>query len=156
MNSTLTYTIFILLGLLIFGLAFLAKIIFDLKKKIKMLLGGGEAEADPQKDLLRRVVKAETKLEEIEPRLRITEGLSKVSVQKVGFLRFNPFQDTGGDNSFAIALLDRDNNGVLVSSLYTRGGVRVYGKSVAKGKSKQPLSEEEQKVLEEAVGRHSI
>lgn len=153
MDQTLTYTIFILLGLLILGLAFLAKIMFDMKKKIKMLLGGGKGGGDPQKDLLRRVVRAETKLEEVEPRLQIVEGLSKISVQKVGFLRFNPFQDTGGDNSFVIALLDRENNGVLVSSLYTRGGVRVYGKSVGQGKSKQPLSQEEQKVLEEAVNK---
>ena len=121
-----------------------------------MLLGGGEGLADPQQDLLRRLTKVETKLEEIKPRLQIVEGLSKISVQKVGFLRFNPFQDTGGDNSFVIALLDRENNGILVSSLYTRGGVRVYGKSVGQGKSKQPLSEEEQKVLEEAVASHSI
>lgn len=145
--DSLIYVIFILLGLIILGLFFLVKVVFDLKKKMKMLLGNGKIDADPQKDLLRRVIGAETKLEDVEPRLRIVEDLSKISIQKVGFLRFNPFQDTGGDNSFVVALLDRENNGVLVSSLYTRGGVRIYGKQIEKGKPKQQLSEEEKRVL---------
>lgn len=144
-----TYVIFILFGLMVLGLVFLVKVVFDLRKKMKMLLGDGEMNADPQKDLLRRIVRAETKIEEVEPRLRIVENLSKISIQKVGFLRFNPFQDTGGDNSFVVVFLDRENNGVLISSLYTRGGVRIYGKQIEKGKSKQQLSEEEKRVLKE-------
>ena len=76
-----------------------------------------------------------------------------MSVQKVGFLRFNPFQDTGGDNSFALALLDRENNGVILSSFYTREGVRIYAKQIENGASRQALSDEEKKVLEEALNR---
>ncbi len=156
MGLTSTYIVFTLLGLLILGLVFLTKIVFNLKKKIKILLGKGETDLDLPGNLLQRIVKAESRLEEIEPRLQIVEDLSKVSIQKVGFLRFNPFQDTGGDNSFAVALLDRENNGILVSSLYTRSGVRVYGKSVAQGRAKQLLSEEEQKVLKEAINSHLL
>ena len=82
------------------------------------------------------------------------EKISHVSIQKVGFLRFNPFQDTGGDQSFILTLLDRDNNGVLISSLYARGGVRIYAKNIERGKAKHPLSKEEKEVLEETIRKN--
>lgn len=126
--------------------------ISDLRKKIKLLFGGVDSDSETmQKDLIRRLARAETKIETLEPRLELVEQISKISVQKVGFKRFNPFQDTGGDNSFVLALLDRDNNGIIISSLYAREGGRLYGKSVEKGKSKHTLSDEEKNILEEAV-----
>lgn len=128
--------------------------VFDLRKKVKILFGGGESkEKDFQKDLVRRLTKAEVKLEGLEPRLNLLEEISKTSVQKVGFLRFNPFNDTGGDNSFVAALLDRENNGIIITSLYLREGMRLYAKRVTGGKTAQQLSEEEDKVLKETVQR---
>ncbi|MFA5871902.1 MAG: DUF4446 family protein [Parcubacteria group bacterium] len=77
--------------------------------------------------------------------------LAKKSVHKVGVIRFNPFKDLGGDQSFSIALLDGQNNGVVVSSLHTRGGNRVYAKPVEFGKAvKHPLTEEEQEAIKKA------
>jgi len=75
------------------------------------------------------------------------------SVQKVGVVRFNPFKDTGGDQSFAIALLDASDSGLVISSLYTRDGVRVFSKAIEKGKSKYQLSEEEKQAIEKAKGK---
>ena len=151
MNPTLTYIIFIFLGLLLVGFIYLARTVFILKKKIKLLSGNTESSGNPQTDLLNRTVRIETKLEEIEPRFKMVEEISKISIQKVGFLRFNPFQDTGGDNSFVLAMLDQKNDGIILSSLYTRGGVRVYGKQIQNGQSKHQLSEEEKRVIREAV-----
>ena len=151
MNPTLTYIIFIFLGLLLVGFIYLARTVFILKKKIKLLSGNTESSGNPQTDLLNRTVRIETKLEEIEPRFKMVEEISKISIQKVGFLRFNPFQDTGGDNSFVLAMLDQKNDGIILSSLYTRGGVRVYGKQIQNGQSKHQLSEEEKRVITEAM-----
>lgn len=72
-------------------------------------------------------------------------------IQKVGVVRFNPFKDTGGDQSFILSLVDANNTGVIISSLYSRSGTRWYAKSVVGGKAvEHELSEEEKKALKEA------
>jgi len=74
------------------------------------------------------------------------------SFTKSALVRFNPFEDTGGDQSFAVAFLDGGDNGVVISSLHSRGGTRVYAKTVSGGKSTNyPFSKEEKEVVEKAV-----
>lgn len=71
-------------------------------------------------------------------------------IQKVGLLRFNPFKDTGGDQSFILSLVDGNDSGIIISALYSRSGTRWYAKKVKDGKSTEyELSEEEEKVLKE-------
>jgi hypothetical protein len=72
------------------------------------------------------------------------------SIQKVGIIRFNPFSDVGGDQSFSIALLDGNDNGLVITSFYTRDGNRVYGKPIKRGISKYALSKEEVKAINQA------
>lgn len=77
------------------------------------------------------------------------EGL--LHIQKVGLVRFNPFKDTGGDQSFVLSLTDGNDNGVLISGLYSRSGTRWYAKRVANGKGvEHELTEEESKALKQA------
>jgi len=72
-------------------------------------------------------------------------------IQKIGLVRFNPFKDTGGDQSFILSLVDGNDTGVIISGLYARSGTRWYAKRVVKGKSlEHELSEEEKKALREA------
>jgi hypothetical protein len=72
-------------------------------------------------------------------------------VQKVGLVRFNPFAETGGDQSFCLALLDANNSGVVVSSLHSRDATRVYAKPVKAGKEAgYALSEEEKRAIKGA------
>ena len=72
-------------------------------------------------------------------------------IQKVGLLRFNPFKDTGGDQSFILSLVDSNDTGVIISGLYSRSGLRWYAKKVVNGKgSEHELSAEEKKALKEA------
>jgi len=79
-------------------------------------------------------------------------NLSLRGLHKVAMLRFNPFKDLGGDQSFSIALLNGKNNGITISSLHTREGTRVYSKAIAGGKSeKYPLTEEEDQVVRQAM-----
>lgn len=113
-----------------------------------ILLGGARnAPKNAYEDLVRRVVAMETLQQETGPRIATLEARARTTVQKVGFLRFNPFQDTGGDNSFVLALLDQEHNGVVVSSLYSRDGTRIYAKKIELGTTTHPLLEEEQQVL---------
>lgn len=73
-------------------------------------------------------------------------------VQKIGLVRFNPFKDTGGDQSFVLSLVDSNNTGVIISALYSRSGTRWYAKRVSQGKGTEyELSEEEKQVLKEGV-----
>ncbi len=72
-------------------------------------------------------------------------------IQKIGLVRFNPFKDTGGDQSFILSLVDGNDTGVIISGLYARSGTRWYAKRVIKGKSvDHDLSDEEKKALKEA------
>lgn len=72
-------------------------------------------------------------------------------IQKIGLLRFNPFKDTGGDQSFILSLIDANNTGVVITALYSRSGTRWYAKKVVKGKGfEHELSEEEKKSLKMA------
>jgi len=87
---------------------------------------------------------------------QIDDTLAHV-VQGVGLVRFRAFQDTGGDQSFALALADGEGNGVVISTLYGRGQTRVYAKPVQGWLSSKLLGEEEEQALAEArqivVGR---
>jgi hypothetical protein len=70
---------------------------------------------------------------------------------KLGVVRFNPFSEMGGDHSFSIALLDGNNDGILLTGLHTRERTRVYMKNVVKGKTKLELSKEESDALRKAL-----
>lgn len=74
-------------------------------------------------------------------------------IQKVGLVRFNPFKDTGGDQSFILSLIDGKDTGVIISGLYSRSGTRWYAKRVVAGKGvEHELSEDEKRALKEAKG----
>lgn len=75
------------------------------------------------------------------------------SIQRIGIVRYNPFgkNDTGGNQSFSIALLDDDNNGFVITSMHAREGTRVYAKPVLDGKSTNTLSNEEVEAIKKAT-----
>jgi sensor domain CHASE-containing protein len=81
---------------------------------------------------------------------RELETSSRLALQKVGLVRYNPFQDTGGDQSFAIALLDQSGSGLVISSLHGRAETRIFAKQVANGRSAHSLSDEEQQAIRAA------
>jgi hypothetical protein len=79
------------------------------------------------------------------------EAAGRRAIQRIGLVRFNPFEDTGGNQSFALALTDAAGNGFVVSSLHTRTGTRVYAKAIADGRSDGALSAEETEALRLAL-----
>ena len=80
----------------------------------------------------------------------ISDG--RLHIQKIGLLRFNPFKETGGDQSFILALLDENDNGIVLSGLYARSGMRWYAKKIRKGQGlEHNLSEEEKEAIRQAI-----
>lgn len=88
---------------------------------------------------------------EIQELFSISNKIHKLShhgLHKVGVIRFNPFKDVGGNQSFSIALLDGKKSGLVISSLHTREGTRVYAKPVINSVSKNyTLTEEEKQAI---------
>lgn len=77
---------------------------------------------------------------------------NKKHLQNVGFKRYNPFTDTGGDQSFTAAILDDNGDGIMISSLHSRENTRLYAKKVDNGQvSSQTLSNEEKEVIKQAL-----
>ncbi len=78
------------------------------------------------------------------------KGLSHF--QKVELMRFNPYQDTGGDQSFVLVLLDDKGSGVVITSLHARSGTRIFAKEVILGKAgNHKFSDEEEKAIKKAL-----
>lgn len=79
-------------------------------------------------------------------------GEVRQHLSRVALLRYNPYDDTGGDQSFSLALLDDQGNGIVLTSLHARSGTRVFAKPISSGKGdKYHLSEEEKQVIEKAM-----
>ena len=97
---------------------------------------------------LGRVVSAQMDLADLGRRTERLEADGRRAFQRIGLVRFNPFEDTGGNQSFALALLDADEDGIVISSLHSRGSTRIYAKAVAAGRPEAALSDEESEALE--------
>lgn len=129
--SIILYRIFALFNKLTKGVE-----VTDLKKVLEKVLSQGIKNEKDVLDLLKRVNQQ--------------EEASKLHIQKVGLIRFNPFKELGGDHSFSLAVLDGEDSGIVITSLHTRDRTRVYMKQILKGKSDTELSEEERKALAKA------
>ena len=92
------------------------------------------------------------KLTELGKRFEESEKDSLKHIQKVGLLRYNPFEDVGGDQSFTVALLNKEGNGTVITSLHNRSGTRVFAKKVVRGNfEKHEFSKEEAQIIKEAL-----
>ena len=101
--------------------------------------------------VLKQTHTAKTDIAKLKEQYATIEQQGQFHIQKIGLLRFNPFKDTGGDQSFILALLDAKETGVVISGLYSRSGTRWYAKKVINGRGVEyELSEEEKKTIKEA------
>ena len=98
-----------------------------------------------------RVDEVAHRLDDLDRLHAFLEERSRGSLQHIGMVRFNPFDDTGSDQSFAIALLDDRRDGVVLSSLHGRANTRLFAKPVENGESKHALSTEEAQAIKIAV-----
>ena len=100
---------------------------------------------------LERVEAVARELDEVVARQAVLEGAQRRAFQRVGLVRYNPFEETGGNQSFALALLDAAGDGWVLSSLHARSGTRVYAKAIKAGRSDAALSDEETAALGQAM-----
>lgn len=103
------------------------------------------------KDYSNQVKDASAKLDELATFAAKLHQAGSIALTKIGMIRFNPFNDTGGDQSFCLAALDSHDNGFIISSIHARTGTRVYAKEINHGKSKHNLSDEEAIALKRAL-----
>lgn len=89
--------------------------------------------------------------DKIEKQQKIILNKLRSCIQYMGIIRYNTFEDVGGDLSYAIALMDEEKNGVVLNSLYYREGCYTYGKPIIAGESKYQLSTEEQQAIDKAL-----
>ncbi len=98
-----------------------------------------------------QAVRAGERMDEIEAMHSVIDQRTRRSLQHIGLVRYNPFDDTGSDQSFAIALLDDQRDGIVLSSLHGRTNTRIFAKPVADGGSPHNLSDEESQAIRIAV-----
>ncbi len=153
-NSNIIVLLLLFLFILLGG--WIIYIQISLKKIIKRnkeLFKGSEGE-NLETILNNHIKRVNFVLKNLKKLDRICEEIDKMassSVQKIGIIRFNPFSDVGGNQSFAIALLDSRNSGFVFSSLHSREGTRVYAKPIISEKSEYHLSTEEIKAIKKAI-----
>jgi hypothetical protein len=141
-----------LLSLILVILALLR--ISKTRRNLEVLFSGKEA-TDLESIILAHTKEIQAIDKEIQELFEISNkihALAQRSVHKVGIIRFNPFKDIGRDQSFALALLDGKDSGLVISSLHTREGTRIYSKPIIKGESeKYTLTEEEKQAIKTAT-----
>lgn len=100
---------------------------------------------------LSRVKLALERVDDVELTCKKLQLMAEKSIQKVGVVRFNAFQDTGSDLSFAVALLDSRGDGVVISTIFGRDESRTYAKPIQRGASSYNLSAEELQAVGKAL-----
>jgi hypothetical protein len=96
---------------------------------------------------LDKVLAVSRAVDDLGRRTASLETGARSALQRVGIVRYNPFEETGGNQSFALALLDAEDHGIIISSLHARSGTRVYAKAVTSGRPAGALSDEEAEAL---------
>lgn len=150
---------YVLLGMTV--MIFLAFIVFisiniklaKMNKRYRKMMKGMEGVNVEQMLLahLEEVKQALRTVDDLSVQCRMMEEAAKKSIRRVGIIRFNAFEDMGSDLSFAIALLDDQNNGVVVSSIYSRSESHTYAKPIISGNSSYFLTEEEIQAIKQAI-----
>lgn len=140
----------VLLGIALVWIAVLTYFFFKLRSHYNTLVAGVNKKT--LEAVLTNIVKdlhtAKKGIAQLSARCDTIEKEQLFHIQKIGLLRFNPFKDTGGDQSFILALLDAKDTGVVITALYSRSGTRWYAKRVVNGRgSEHDLSDDERQAL---------
>ena len=121
--------------------------------RLKKIFAGTKARNLEEMIILigKKINQVENKQQDIDQHLTtIDERLNK-SIRNIETVRFNPFFDAGGNQSFAISFMNDEGNGVIISSLYARDRMSIFAKPIVGGKSEFELSEEEKNVLDKSI-----
>jgi hypothetical protein len=146
--STEYLPIFILAGVLLITLIILLR----LEMRFQKLMMGTQAKnlEEVMNILGRHMENLESTQKEINAHLVTVDKRLNKSIRSIETSRFNPFPDAGSNQSFAIALLNDEGDGVVLSSLYARDRMSIFAKPIVKNSSTHELTEEEEEVLKKA------
>lgn len=103
-------------------------------------------------EVLKEVGNFKGDLEQVKNKLAEVENQGQLHIQKAALSRYNPYEDTGGNMSFSLSLLDNKGTGIVVTSLHARSGTRIFAKPVTAGKAEKfKFSKEEEEVIKIAL-----
>ena len=153
LSIILTVIVVLLVLLIILSIVMLVKLSKAKKRYNSLVNGAGESLEDIIADNIAQMNELVVKNNKIDADYAEMKSLFTKSIQKVAVHRFCAFADMGGDLSYAVALLDNQNNGVIFSSIFGRQDSCTYVKPIENGVSKYPLTQEENKVLLEAMSK---
>jgi hypothetical protein len=102
-------------------------------------------------DFVSRMDRVEQVTQSMDHRVGSVQAKLPYLIQHIGVVRFNPFADKGGDQSFALAILDDHADGAVISSLHSRVDVRIYAKPIVGGQSTYSLSADEKEAIARAM-----
>ena len=125
-----------------------------IQKNYQRFLDKFGKETNIEEDLKKYVDKVEAVDKENKELVEYCNNINKTvqkCIQKVGIVRYTAFNDIGSDLSFALALLDNENNGVVLNGIYSREMSNIYAKPVVNGESSYTLSEQEKEAIKKAV-----
>ena len=145
--------IYVVFGLFFIWLIFISWILYRTRRHYYNLISGSRKQtiAEILDQLLSNNKKFSLEIEKLTKDLKGAIEQSKLPLQKIGMVRFNPFERAGGEQSFVIALLNDHNSGIIINFIYTREGLRTYVKKVKEGRGeKYELSEEEQEAIKKS------
>lgn len=137
---------------LIATVAILVLFVIRLELRIRKLLRGNTVDnvEEAMVNAFKDIEKLHNAKNEIEKEIGVINGKIKKNIRTIGTVRFNPFSDVGGKQSFASAFIDSEGDGVVLSSLFSRDKVSVFAKPIEKFESEYDLSGEEKVALEKA------
>lgn len=149
----------IMVGILTIGFISILYSNIKLKNKYNKFMkkiGNGKNIEEDLENYMYRVERVERQNAEIISYCKNLDDEVAKCIQKVGMVRYSAFKDTGSDLSFAVAMLDENNDGVVFNGIYSREMSNLYAKPVKKGVSEYTLSEEEKEAIRRAIEANNL
>lgn len=149
----------IMVGILTIGFISILYSNIKLKNKYNKFMkkiGNGKNIEEDLENYMYRVERVERQNAEIISYCKNLDDEVAKCIQKVGIVRYSAFKDTGSDLSFAVAMLDENNDGVVFNGIYSREMSNIYAKPVKKGVSEYTLSEEEKEAIRRAIEANNL
>lgn len=125
-------------------------------REFMLKFGKGKNIEEDLENYIYRVEKVEKQNSDLQLVCKEISNQMSGCIQKIGIVRYNAFKDTGSDLSFALALLDENNTGVVMNGIYSREMSNIYAKPVENGKSSYTISAEEKLAIDKAVQSKNI
>lgn len=121
-------------------------------KKFMEKLGDGKNIKEDLEKYMNRVNYSEEEIRKLSLYYKELDKKTDKCMQKIGIIRYNAYNDIGSDLSFAVCLLDNQNNGVVFNGIYSRDMSNIYAKPIENGISKYKITPEEQEAIDRAMG----